>query len=186
MDRRKAIKNIAIGLGGVLSATTIGVLVKDFVLTDAAANSTGLLTAEEAFLAEFSDVLIPTTKSSPGAKAAGVGTFIPMMIAECYPTDIQEIFKNGMKSFQEKCVTSFGKEFQALSVEERIKMVEEARKESLVDIKKPSFFILARDLSILGYFSSEIGCTQARAYLPVPGRFDGSAEYKPGQKAWAT
>ena len=73
-----------------------------------------------------------------------------------------------------------------LSIEDRTKIVEETRKESLVDINKPSFFIIARDLTILGYFSSEIGCTQAREYLAVPGRYDGSAEYKPGQKAWAT
>ena len=58
--------------------------------------------------------------------------------------------------------------------------------EAIATNKAPSFFLLARDLTILGYFSSEIGCTQAREYLAVPGRYDGSAEYTPGQKAWAT
>ena len=60
------------------------------------------------------------------------------------------------------------------------------KNESLDNDKAPSFFMIARDLTLLGYFSSEIGCTVAREYLPVPGRYDGSADYTPGQKAWAT
>ena len=58
--------------------------------------------------------------------------------------------------------------------------------EAIANKKRPSFFMIARDLTLLGYFSSEIGCTEAREYLPVPGRYDGNADYKPGQKAWAT
>ena len=87
---------------------------------------------------------------------------------------------------EEKCQKEYSKNFISLSPEERVKIMEHLRTESLVDVKKPSFFIIARDLTILGYFSSEIGCTQAREYIAVPGRYDGSADYKPGQKAWAT
>jgi hypothetical protein len=47
------------------------------------------------------------------------------------------------------------------------------------------FFKTLKHLTVLGYFNSEIGATQALAYLPVPGRFDGSAPFEPGQKAWA-
>lgn len=186
MDRRKAIKNLALVLGGVISATTVGILIKDFVMPEGDDKKFSFSATDEDFLSEFADLLIPTTKASPGAKAAGLGAFIPMMINECYPADLQETFATGMKEMQDKCKSQFDKDFKSLSIEDRTKIVEEARKESLVDIKKPSFFIIARDLTILGYFSSEIGCTQAREYLAVPGRYDGSAEYKPGQKAWAT
>ena len=48
------------------------------------------------------------------------------------------------------------------------------------------FFTLVKELTILGYFSSEIGCTQALAYVPIPGRYDGVVKLKAGQKAWAT
>ena len=73
-----------------------------------------------------------------------------------------------------------------MSVEERQKLMTSLKDEAIATNKAPSFFLIARDLTILGYYSSEIGCTQAREYLPVPGRYDGSADYKPGQKAWAT
>lgn len=48
------------------------------------------------------------------------------------------------------------------------------------------FFTLVKELTILGYFSSEIGCTQALAYVPIPGRYDGVVKLKDNQKAWAT
>lgn len=48
------------------------------------------------------------------------------------------------------------------------------------------FFTLMKELTILGYFSSEIGCTQALDYVKIPGRYEGVVKLKPGQKAWAT
>lgn len=48
------------------------------------------------------------------------------------------------------------------------------------------FFTLVKELTILGYFSSEIGCTQALSYVQIPGRYEGVVKLKDGQKAWAT
>lgn len=50
---------------------------------------------------------------------------------------------------------------------------------------KPFFFAIARDLTILGFFSSEIGVTKANEYVEIPGRYDGCVDLKPGQKLWA-
>ena len=47
------------------------------------------------------------------------------------------------------------------------------------------FFTMLKDLTLTGYFTSEIGCTQALEYVAVPGRYDGCITIKPGQKAWA-
>ena len=108
------------------------------------------------------------------------------MIRDCYPADMQVLFATGLKEMESKCIATFNKNFLSLTVEERQKIIGDLRDETIATKQKKSFFIIARDLTLLGYFSSEIGCTQAREYLPIPGRYDGSAEYKPGQKAWAT
>jgi hypothetical protein len=142
--------------------------------------------SDEAILAEFAEIIIPTTAACPGAKAAGLGTFIPKMIRDCYPANLQELFASGLKALDEKCIKTFGKNFVALSDAERLQVVTELREEAKANHKQPSFFTIARDLTILGYYSSEIGCTQAREYLLIPGRYDGSAPLEPGQKAWAT
>ncbi len=46
-------------------------------------------------------------------------------------------------------------------------------------------FRLIKELALLGYFTSEIGCTQAQRYAETPGRYDPCAPYKAGEKAWA-
>jgi len=49
----------------------------------------------------------------------------------------------------------------------------------------PQFFAIARDLTMLGFFTSEIGATQAYEYIAIPGRYDGDVKMKPGQKFYA-
>jgi hypothetical protein len=47
------------------------------------------------------------------------------------------------------------------------------------------YFRMMKELAMLGYFTSEIGCTQALRYVEMPGRFDPCVDYKPGDRAWA-
>jgi hypothetical protein len=47
------------------------------------------------------------------------------------------------------------------------------------------YFRMMKELALLGYFTSEIGCKQALRYEETPGRFDPCVPYKPGERAWA-
>jgi hypothetical protein len=47
------------------------------------------------------------------------------------------------------------------------------------------YFRMMKELAMLGYFTSEIGSTQAQRYVESPGRFDPCTTYTPGEKAWA-
>lgn len=47
------------------------------------------------------------------------------------------------------------------------------------------YFTMMKELTLLGYFTSEIGCTQARRYVETPGKFEGCIPYAKGDKAWA-
>jgi hypothetical protein len=48
------------------------------------------------------------------------------------------------------------------------------------------YFRLMKELTLLGYFTSEIGCTRAMRYIESPGRFDPNAPHSPGDKSWAS
>ena len=50
----------------------------------------------------------------------------------------------------------------------------------------PHYFKLMKDLTVQGYFTSEIGATKALRYVPVPGKYESCIPYKKGDKAWAT
>jgi len=186
MERREALKKIAYLMGGAISATTMGVLFESFTVYDPEKNTYSFSATDEEILAEFSEIILPTTDKSPGAKAAGVGAFIPLIMKECYPPKLQEVFKNGFDDMLAKCKTKYNKEFLNLNSQEKNQIMGELKQQTIDNNKEPSFFLIARDLTLLGYFSSEIGCTMAREYLPVPGKYDGNVEYKLGQKAWAT
>jgi hypothetical protein len=47
------------------------------------------------------------------------------------------------------------------------------------------YFRMMKELALLGYFTSEIGCTQAQRYAETPGKYEPCIPYQPGQKAWA-
>ena len=46
------------------------------------------------------------------------------------------------------------------------------------------YFRMMKELALLGYFTSEIGGTQALRYVESPGRYDPCIPYTPGEKAW--
>jgi hypothetical protein len=45
---------------------------------------------------------------------------------------------------------------------------------------------MLRDLTVLGYFTSEIGATQALTYVEVPGKFEACIPWSESDKAFAT
>ena len=50
--------------------------------------------------------------------------------------------------------------------------------------KPPHYFRMIKELTLLGYFTSEIGCKQAMHYVEAPGRFDPCVPYTAGDPAW--
>jgi len=229
MDRRAAVKNMAFLMGGALSATTLGVFLEG--CSSPATKTAGSLftEAQQSLITEVADIIIPTT-GTPGAKAAGVGPFISMMVKDCYPDDAQKAFTKGLEDLEKQSEETFKKSFVELNVEQRQQLLNKLREETIAATKaesemlskqleaerekqqtkpqtaksqtentgdlsilpkdspkmEPRFFAIIRDLTLLGYFTSEIGATKAYQYIAVPGRYDGCVDLKPGQRVWAT
>jgi len=47
------------------------------------------------------------------------------------------------------------------------------------------YFRMMKELSLLGYFTSEVGSTKAQRYIESPGRFDPCVPYVKGETSWA-
>jgi hypothetical protein len=47
------------------------------------------------------------------------------------------------------------------------------------------YFRMMKELALLGYFTSEIGCTQAQRYEETPGKWEPCTPYTKGEPAWA-
>jgi hypothetical protein len=72
-----------------------------------------------------------------------------------------------------------------LRVRRAIKRAEAFLTDQREEAAPAHYFRMMKELALLGYFTSEIGCTQAQRYVESPGRFDPCVPYHPGEKAWA-
>ncbi|MEO6850428.1 MAG: gluconate 2-dehydrogenase subunit 3 family protein [Mucilaginibacter sp.] len=188
MNRRDAIGRVALILGG----TIIG---SEFLLSGCkpkTATLSDLFDADHvAFLNEVGETILPET-SSPGAKAADVGSFMAVMVRDCYLPADQDIFLKGLTKIDEASDKKFSKKFLDLEAGQRTDLLTDLDKEQkeYTKIKKPEdanhYFRMIKELTLLGFFTSEPGATKALRYIAVPGRYDGNLPYKKGDKAWAT
>lgn len=209
MNRRELLKMIAAATGGVM----IG---GEFLLSGCKSNSTERVEFTEeniAFLDEVAETILPQT-NTPGAKAAGVGRFMTVMVNDCYTKDDQEIFHKGLNILDDECEKMHKVDFMKATPEQRKQLLIKIDSETKEYVKKKAeadniqkekerrgqerntndfkyqtmpnhYFQQLKQLAIFGYFTSEQGRTKALRYTPVPGKYEGVIDYKKGDKAFA-
>lgn len=209
MERREAVKYISILLGG----TVIGADAFITGCKTKTGNIHEWNQDDIAYLDEIAETIIPRT-STPGAKDAKVGQFMTVMINDCYEESDQKVFREGMDKLNDLADKTYKTSFIKLSPQQRhdllVPLDKEARdyQKKVDDFNKaedtnqgqeitkgninyvrkhmsPHYFFMMKQLTMLGYFTSKIGMTQALRYEAVPGRYDGCVPYKKGDKAWA-
>lgn len=175
VNRRDALKSMVLMMGGTMVGSTA-------ILTGCAPENQieglNFSPSDIAFLDEVGDTIIPET-DTPGAKAAGIGSFIVMMVKDTYDAEQQKAFVDGLNSMRKTFKSESGSSFEEATVDQRTDYLNKMKEENVPVIG------MLRDLTVLGYFTSEIGATQALSYVEVPGRYDGCIPLEPGDKAYA-
>ena len=148
-----------------------------------------LSAADTATVAEIADIIIPATVT-PGAKAAGVGEFTKMMVADWFDDAERERFMTGLRTFEADAVRKFGKAFANLSVTQREELIGSAlaavEARPLDKGEKPPFILLMKRLTIVGYYTSEIGASEELELNLVPGSYDGCGHMGRDSRAGST
>ncbi|MFD2202146.1 gluconate 2-dehydrogenase subunit 3 family protein [Shivajiella indica] len=186
MNRRDAIKSVALMMGGAMvgaNAILTGCAPEDQIV--------GLEFSPKdiAFLDEIGEAIIPST-DTPGAKATKIGEFMQMMVKDTYNAEQQTKFVEGLNLIQKDFKKAKGKDFMEVSVEERTNYLNELQANGKATIESDPALVgqilgMLKDLTVLGYFTSEIGATQQLRYFEVPGRYDPCIDYTPGERAYA-
>jgi glucoside 3-dehydrogenase (cytochrome c) hitch-hiker subunit len=188
ITRREAVLRVSALLGGAVLVGQSALL--EGCAGEATRSKPGELFAsgDTELLAEIADTILPET-STPGAKAAGVGPFIVTMVTDAYDPAEQRTFMNGLRALERLCRRDYGADFPSLAPSQRVALLERLDREAYeamrADGSSPHYFRMIKELTLLGYFTSEIGYTQALRYAETPGRFDPCVRYEPGEKAWA-
>lgn len=188
MERREAVQYIALLLGGTLVGANA--FITGCKSDDKKADNLSFTQEDVAYLNEVADTILPAT-GTPGAKAANVGQFMTVMVTDCYEAKDQKIFHQGLKKLNAAAEKAYDNSFVKLTPQQRHELLVklDAEQKDYTSKKKqeddPHYFRMMKELTLLGYFTSEIGTTQARRYMANPGRYDACIPYKKGDKAWA-
>jgi hypothetical protein len=184
MDRRELLKMIALATGGV-------VIGGEFFLAGCKNKEagTGMVFSPDdiTFLDEVAETILPKTKT-PGAKDAEVGKFMTVMVNDCYDEKDQKIFHEGMKKLDEACTKMYGHSFMKAEANHRRELltaIDSEAKDFAKNKKKDDpnhYFTMMKQLTLLGFFTSKPALTEIFDYHAVPGRYDGAAPYKKGDK----
>ena len=175
LSRRDAIKKISLLIGASVASTDVVKAWENLTIINPHFSIT---VNDEILIADIAERIIPTT-DTPGAKAANVPAFILKMVADCYEMPKQDLFFEGLKALDSEAQKAFGRGFSECTEGEQIERL------TAVEKTGSEFWKIIKHLTCLGYFTSEIGCTQALRYVAVPGKYE-EIDYKKGDKSWAT
>lgn len=194
MDRREALKRVAWITGTAVSAPTIMAVLKGCKASPTIDWQPAFLTKEQATLvSELAETIIPKT-DTPGAKEAGVPSFIDLVVKDCYKKEDQDKFVAGLKAFDDQAKSEAGDSFIDLDAAKKTEFTNKVYKQATEAAKTADptadrpFILTMRELTLTGFFTSEPGATQVLQYEAVPGAYHGCiplAEAGNG-KTWAT
>lgn len=207
ISRRDAIQYVSALLGGAAlcgGERLLAYAVDEHTLAQGLMRGLGTFTpADVALLDEIAETMLPDT-STPGAKAAKTGAFMALMVTDVYTDRHQRVFRDGLRALDESCHDAHGMSFMQATPAQRLGVLEALDREqkqvmdarlptavtrapapSAENDEPPHYFRMMKELALLGYFTSEVGCTRAMRYVESPGRYDPCAPLAPGDRSWA-
>jgi len=131
------------------------------------------------FLSELSENILPDCDESPGAKQAGVASFLDRYIPICKSPEFQDEIKMTTDKLSGLSKNSFGKPFHQLSKEKQTEQMH------IYEGMEDKGYAALKSLILFAYFSSMEGMTKALSYVAVPEKYEGDISYHNNQKAWA-
>jgi hypothetical protein len=186
INRREAVWRLAVLMGGAMVGSEL------FLRGDSIPDKKPMAAFSDEDVKTLDAVgatVIPKT-DIPGAEAVNIGAFMTMMVTDCYNEKQHLVFQEGIVKLNAASAAKFGGAFAAITPEQKTDLLNELdteQREYNGKKKKDEpahYFRMMKELSVVGYFSSEIGATQAVHYIEVPGAYHGDVPFKQGDRAW--
>ncbi len=180
--RRQALKSLGVAAGALAMAPGLSDAGTAAFLQTAragAAPKLRVLTATEyAAVDALAETIIPADAHSPGAHAARVADYVDLLLSES-PADTQTLWRDGLAAVGALAQGRFKAPLARLTPAQRIALVTDiARNEASPQTPAETFFVAAKDWTIRGYYTSEIGIHKDLRYQgnQFLGEFVGCAE----------
>jgi glucoside 3-dehydrogenase (cytochrome c) hitch-hiker subunit len=176
LHRREVLRRAAWLLGGAISAPAALAILQGCSAKDApkaAEWRPKFFKGDEGkVITTIADIIIPHTDTS-GALDAGVPAFIDSAMDAVYAPDAQERFRAGCAEFVATTVSG-GKSFLEQDRRTQTAVVQQVLAAAVAADQQPRPFILmARELTLLGFYTSKPGITENMQYEAVPTQYHG-------------
>lgn len=175
LTRRDALKRAALLLGAAVSPSLRqGVLAADTRPPAAPERSAppphSLDSAQAADVAALAERILPRT-DTPGAIDVGVPAFIDRMYGEFLVAAERSTLTDGLAALDAASRAAHRQPFHRLSAAQQDALLTPLA--GLAATAPTPFFLQMRELTIVGYFTSEVVGKTVLHYDPIPGRYDG-------------
>lgn len=172
MNRRSALKQLAIAAGGVALLPSCNFGPERVAV---ALDNLQIDLDHQDLLARICEMIIPSAENSPGAETLELYRFVLVMVDDCHPKEEQDKFVSGLQkieSFAEaQTDKSFSKKDQAANeaLLAEIMSMDESREAEMPGLQEVKAFLsLAKNYTVQGYMSSQYVMTEKFPYKLVP------------------
>jgi hypothetical protein len=184
IDRRDALAGMAAMFGASLFAPIARAAAAQVTPISSGPPSSPVFTPpQRALMTALSERVMPTT-DTPGAIAAGVPEYIEKLLALLGADFVPQAFLAVLVE-----MVAGSRAVLKVAGAQATPAQQDALLTLAMENKLPGgadFFDKFRQLVLTGYFTSEVGITQEREYLPVPGRYDGAYPYSQVNKVFSS
>lgn len=182
LTRREAIRRAGLLLGVALSPSIVSAVLQGQTAGAAAGGKPGGLEAHQlAVVAAMTERILPRT-DTPGALDVGVPGFIDRMVGGYLTPADKTRFLAGLAGAAALCESTHRRQFPELAGAEQDALL---RRMAEGGGALGAFFLQLRELTIVGYFTSETVGRTVLHYDPVPGPFRADVPLaEVGNRAW--
>lgn len=177
MDRRTALKQLAIASGGLI---TLPAWMGCDTSGTPATHLSSFSSAEQQVLAAITDAIIPAADpaiaESIGALSVGVDKFLQKLFDDCYDKEVQNNIKTQLKALDDSAIFSYKRSFTDCTAT--------VRKELLLKFsgagnkQQNDFFKLIKTETIRGFNTSQEVMEKYLNYKVAPGHYYGCIDLK--------
>lgn len=174
MERRDILKASALFLGyGLVGGASVAVLNGCKADTRVDWMPSVFSEAQIAMLAEVAERIIPRT-DTPGAKDALVHRYIDEAVRDNFTESEKSQILGAVGTFDAIAQSMYQKDFVSLSEVEMDAVIQKTADDAgAYTGDDPQLFTTIKGMVAAGFFTSEVGATQALVYVPVPGPYEG-------------
>ena len=197
MNRREALKGVALLTGGALSPSIVSAVLSGITVGSSGKKWVPKIVNPEQndLITDIAELIIPET-DTPGAKAAKVNEFIDLMLADWFTVAERNHFFKGLTDLDARAEKKYSTRFVECEIEDQTTILKKLKKDTLShrnynapgdnqnSILKP-FFDQVKELTLTGYYTSEIGATQELKYYVATNNYDGCIPFDKIGRAWS-